>query len=126
MSGALRDRPIFKELGRVGTTDTIKWTTEVPIGASGATGTLLRGPNGIAFAKNTTGVYDGTGLPITPAGKGRFQFGLYSPLLTVTECTVTAYDGAAGTMTFTTSKGGTAAEPASGDKVWVYFEGEGR
>jgi hypothetical protein len=115
-----------RDLGRVGTTDTIKWTTEVPIGASGATGTLLRGPNGIAVAKNGTGVYDVTVMPITPAGKGRFRFGLYSPLLTVTEATVTAYDGAAGTMTFTTSKGGTAAEPASGDKVWVYYEGEPR
>lgn len=121
---ALRDHPIFRALGRIGTKDTILWTCEVPIGASGATGTLLRGPNGIAVAKNTTGVYDVTGMPITPAGKGRFHFGLYSPAGTVGSAFVTAYSGTAGTMSFTTAVGVTATEPASGDKVWIFFEGE--
>lgn len=122
---ALKDMVNGRDLGRVGTTDTVDWTCEVPIGASGATGTLVFGPNGIAVAKSGTGTYDVTGMPLTPAGKGRFRFGIYSPLLTVDNAVVTAYDGTAGTMSFTTVAAGVATEPASGNKVWVYFEGEG-
>jgi len=126
MAGALRDRPIFKELGRIGTVDTIKWSCEVPIGGSGATGTLAFGPVGIAVAKNTTGVYDVTGMPICPAAKGRIKFGIYSPTPTVGDAVVTAVDFTAGTMTFKTCVGVTPTEPASGDKIWIFFEGESR
>jgi len=122
---ALKSMVNGKDLGRVGTFDTVRWTCEIPIGASGATGTLKFGPNGIAVAKSATGIYAVTGMPVTPAGLGRFAFGLYSPAGTVGSAFVTAYDGAAGTMTFHTSVGVTDTEPASGDKVWLYFEGEG-
>jgi len=115
-----------KDLGRIGTTDTVKWTCEVPIGASGATGTLVFGPNGIVIAKTGTGIYGITVAPVCPAGRGRWRFGVYSPLLTVDNAVVTAQDNAAGTATITTVKGGAAAEPASGDKIWIYFEGEPR
>ncbi len=126
MARSLRDHPIFRPLGRVGTTDTISWSCEVPIGASGATGTLRRGPNGIAVAKNTTGVYDVTGMPITPADKGRIWFGIYSPTPTV-GCAVTQVkDFTAGTMTFATCVGVTPTEPASGDIITIFFEGEAR
>lgn len=124
MAGSLKDRVDGRALGRVGTTDTISWTCECPIGASGATGTLVFAPNGLAIANNTTGVYDVTGMPITEAGKGRFHFGLYSPAGTVGSVIVTAYSGTAGTMTFHTVVGVTDTEPASGDKIWIFFEGE--
>lgn len=125
MASQLKDACNGRALGRVGTTDTVSWTAEVPIGASGATGTLVFAPNGLAIAKNATGVYDVTGMPLTPAGKGRFRFGVYSPLLTVDNAVVTAYSGTAGTATIKTTLAGVATEPASGDKIWIYFEGEG-
>ncbi len=126
MSGALRDRPIFRELGRIGTVDTISWTCRVPIGASGATGTLTFGPVGIAVAKNTTGVYDVTGMPICPAAKGRVWFSIYSPTPTVGCAVQQVVDYTAGTMTFATCVGVTPTEPASGDVITIHFEGEGR
>lgn len=115
-----------RDLGRVASNDVIRWVCEVPIGASGATGTLVNAPNRMTVAKNGTGVYDVAVMPITPAGKGRFSFGLYSPAGTVGSAFVTAYDGAAGTMSFTTAVGVTATEPASGDKIWIFYEAEPR
>jgi len=126
MAGALRDRPIFRPLGKVGTVDTIEWRCKVPIGASGATGTLAFGPNGIAVAKNTTGVYDVTGMPILPAGKGSFWFGVHSAAGTVGCAFSTAYSLTAGTMTFTTAVGVTATQPADGDEITIFFAGESR
>jgi len=114
-----------RDLGRIGTTGTIKWTAEVPIGASGATGTLVGEPNGMAVAKGATGVYNCTGLPATPAGKCRFWYGLFSPAGTVGSAITTIMDNPAGTMTFRTAVGVTATEPASGDKIWIYCECEG-
>jgi hypothetical protein len=107
------------------TGETRIWEVEVPIGASGATGTLAGPyPNGFACAKNTTGVYDCTGLPALPSG-GRFYFGLYSPALTIADVVVTAYSAANGTMTFKTVLGSaTPVQPASGDKIWIRFSGE--
>lgn len=105
------------------------WSAEIPIGASGATGTIV-GPIPIGFTctKNTTGVYDCTNLPswIPSVGKGRFYFGLYSPTPTVGSVVVSAYDATAGTMTFKTLSGVTPTQPASGDIVWLFFEGECR
>lgn len=104
-----------------------RWSVVIPIGAAGATGTLLQGPPGIACAYTATGIYAVSAMPLAMAestGKSRVHFQLYSPSLTVTECTVTADDYNAGTLTFKTSKGGTAAEPASGDTITMYFEGE--
>lgn len=126
MAKALRDCGPVKGLGDVGTIDTIRWRCKVPIGASGATGTLAFGPNGIAVAKNTTGVYDVTGMPPSPAAKGSFNFGIKSAAGTVGSAFVTAYDLAAGTMTFTTAVGVTATEPASGDEITIFFTGEPR
>lgn len=104
-----------------------KWCVVIPIGGSGATGTLLQAPEGLTVTKTGTGVYAVAVMPVSIAaseGKSRVFFGLYSPSLTVTECTVTAHDFNAGTLTFTTSKAGSAAEPASGDRVTLFFEGE--
>jgi hypothetical protein len=101
------------------------WEVGIPIGASGATGTLEGAfPNGFACAKNTTGVYDCTGLPALPTG-GRFFLTLFSPAITVADVVVTAYSPTAGTMTFKTVLGSaTPVQPASGDKIWLRFCGE--
>ena len=126
MAKALRDCGPVRGLGEVGVIDTIRWRCKVPIGASGATGTLAFGPNGIAVAKNTTGVYDVTGMPPSPTGKGSFHFGIYSPAGTVGSCFYTAYSLSAGTMTFTTAVGVTATQPADGDEITIFFVGEPR
>jgi hypothetical protein len=102
----------------------------VPVGAAGATGTLLDGPYGIACAYTATGKYAFTGLPICPSAttarsKAVFWTQLVSPLLTVTEATITvAHSTSAGTLTVTTSKAGTAAEPASGDVLILFWKME--
>lgn len=127
MTLPLGDQPVQREriVKGVGIGETVIWEVEIPIGASGATGTLAGPyPNGFACAKNTTGIYDCTGLPILPSG-GRFFFGLYSPALTVADVVVTAYSATAGTMTFKTVLGSASpVQPASGDKVWLRFSGE--
>ncbi len=111
----------------ISSAQTSRWEMEVPIGASGATGTLAGPyPNGIAIAKNGTGIYDITGMPICPSGKGRLNFSWFSPLLTVTHATLTAKDFTLGTATVKMLKNDLAAEPASGDIIWVYFSGEER
>lgn len=124
---ALGDQPQQPEriVKGVGVGDTITWEVEIPIGATGAVGTLAGPyPNGFACAKNTTGVYDCTGLPPLPSG-GRFLFTIYSPALTICDCVVTAYSATAGTMTFKTVLGtATPVQPASGDKLWLRFSGE--
>ena len=102
------------------------WKVVIPIGGSGATGTLLEGPPGIAVAKNGTGTYDVTGMPIAPAestGKPTVWFGIYSPTPTVGCAVVTADDYNAGTLTFKTCVGVTATEPASGDTITLFFRG---
>src|SRR5512144_158804 len=126
MTKSLEDNPAYPSM--VGQPFRRTWSAEIPIGGSGATGTILQAPPGFAAAKSATGVYDCTNLPpgIASKGKYRFRFGLYSPAATVTECIVTAFNANNGTMTFRTSKAGTAAEPASGDIIWIYFEGESR
>ena len=108
----------------------VRWRVTVPIGAAGATGTLLDGPNGIACTYTATGKYAFTGIPLCPSAttsrsKAKFWFTLQSPSLTVTECTITvAHSTSAGTLTATTSKAGTAAEPASGDVIVMWCEME--
>ena len=122
--GGLKDYPTFKEGGNINTPDTRSWSAQIPIGASGATGTILNAPAGFACAKSATGVYDCTGCPAFPTGKGRYRFSLKSAVPTVGGAVVEAVDGAAGTMSFFTLVGVTATEPASGDIIWVFFEGE--
>ncbi len=102
----------------------------VPLTTAGATATLLDGPNGIACALGATGVYAFTGLPICPTAtttrsKAKFWTQLQSPALTVTECTITvAHSTSAGTLTVTTSKGGTPTTPASGDVITLFWQME--
>lgn len=123
--GALADIDLYVE--KANTPHKKSWCCVVPIAGSGATGTLLQGPPGIAVAKSATGVYAVTGMPIAMAestGKSRVWFGIYSPTPTVGSVVVTADDFNAGTMTFATCVGVTATEPASGDTITIFFEGE--
>ena len=124
--GALRDMETFPPLGGH-QADTQSYRIVCPIGASGATGTLTKHPAGVAIAKNGTGIYDCTGLPITAAGAGQFYFGIYSPGSppTVGSAVVTSVSLTAGTMTFKTLVGVTVTEPASGDIITIFFVGEG-
>ncbi len=107
-------------------TNVVHWWASIPIGASGATGTIKDAPNGFACAKSATGVYDITGMPPVPATttaetKVCFTFTLQSPAATVCECIIsTAPNLANGTVSFRTSKAGTATEPASGDLITVH------
>ncbi len=104
----------------------VHWWAYIPIGAAGATGTIKDAPNGFACANVGTGVFDVTGMPPCPAtttsnSKAVFVFTLASPGATVKECVIsTAHSLANGTISFTTSKAGTAANPASGDVVVMH------
>ena len=123
----LRDKVKGRLLGFVGPKDEyIEWMAVVPIGASGATGTLTHHPNGLTVTKNTTGVYDVAGAPICPTGAGSYWFGIYSPAGIVGSAFETAHSLSAGTMTFTTAVGVTATEPASGDIITIFFRGSPR
>jgi hypothetical protein len=104
------------------------WTAYIPIGASGATGTITGAPFGFACAKNGTGTYDCTGVPVVPTdNNARVSFGFYSPTPTVSSAVTSAKDfTSAGTFTFKTLSGVTPTEPASGDIIYVFFEGESR
>lgn len=106
--------------------ETVSWQVTVPIGASGATGTLVGPyPNGFAIAKNTTGVYDMTGIPLSPAGTGRWRFGIFSAALTIDSVVVTAFDETAGTATIKTVLGSASpVQPASGDKIYIFYSAE--
>ncbi len=129
MTAPLGDQPRgpSKTVLGISGAQTSNWELLVPIGASGATGTLAGPyPNGIAIAKNTTGVYDVTGMPICPALNARIYLGWFSAALTITHCTITARSLTAGTMTIKTLKNDVAAEPASGDELYIYFRGEER
>ncbi len=116
-----------KAVAGISSAQTSRWELLVPIGASGATGTLAGPyPNGIAIAKNGTGQYDVTGMPICPALNARVYLGWFSAALTITHATITARSLTAGTMTIKTLKNDVAAEPASGDELYIFFCGEER
>lgn len=93
---------------------------EFTIGASGAVSATDSDDPAWTAANDGTGVYDIT-YPACP--KVRLMFSLLSAAGTVTECIRTAESATAGTATIQTSKAGTAAEPASGDKITVWALG---
>lgn len=125
--GILSEMVFGRLLGHVGPdAEVIDWECEIPIGASGATGTLVGQPNGMAVAKSNTGIYAVTGMPICPAGAGVITYGIYSPTPTVGCAVTAAVDFTAGTATIKTCVGVTATEPASGDKIWMKFRGRPR
>lgn len=125
--GILSEMAYGRLLGIAGPrAEVVDWECEVPIGASGATGTLAMQPNGMAVAKSDTGIYAVTGMPICPAGAGILTFGLYSPTPTVGGVVTQAVDFTAGTATIATCVGVTPTEPASGDKIWIRFRGSPR
>jgi len=107
-------------------TNLVFWWAHIPISAAGATGTIKDAPQGFACANAGTGVFNVTGMPPCPAtttsnSKATFWFSLQSPAATVTECVIsTAHNLANGTVSFTTSKAGTAANPADGDVVRLF------
>jgi hypothetical protein len=110
----------------------VLYRVTIPITTAGATDTLLDAPNGVTATLGATGVYAIAGLPPCPSAttsrsKASFMFQLQSAAATVTEVTIsTAHSTSAGTISITCSKAGTAATPASGDKIymWILMERE--
>jgi hypothetical protein len=102
-----------------------KILVQVNIGASGAA--TVVGTAEVTCVKNTTGIYDCTfpPMPAQATSLGFLKGGVVkSAAKTVSKIIVTAIDLAAGTATFTTAlTAGTAAEPASGDILWLEFIG---
>lgn len=103
----------------------VKVLVHVNIGASGAA--TVVGSAEVTCVKNTTGIYDVTfpPMPAQATSLGFMKGGVAkSAAKTVSKIIVTALDLSAGTATFTSAlTAGTAAEPASGDILWLEFHG---
>lgn len=88
------------------------------IGAVGAVGALDKDDPAVTVAKDAgAGEYD---ITFPTAQKARLYWSLESPLGTVKTAWITALSATAGTATLITGNGGgTATDPASGDKIHV-------
>lgn len=90
----------------------------VAIGASGAA-TVDADP-GWTVTKNTTGVYDVTFPTSCSTARAILKCGVaLSPALTVVNAVATAVSYTAGTATVKTLLNDAAAQPASGDYIWL-------
>ena len=97
----------------------IEMFCKVPIGATGAVGTLVKDAP-IDVTRDSTGVYS---ITFPKAADACVRVAIVSPLSTVIHASVTATDGQAGTASFTTSPtGGTATDPASGDVLRIFIK----
>jgi hypothetical protein len=124
MTTALQDCPTFEDFAL--SPHVRRWYIQVLMTAGGATSTITTNlPTLPAVANSASSVFAVTNLPPCP-GTPRYNIQIYSPGATVTEAIVTAYSATNGTLSYRTSKAGTATDPASGDIIWLYFEGESR
>jgi len=104
--------------------DLVELDLVIPIGATGAVGTLDKDDPAVGCTRTTTGVYALT-FPKSPGGRIFIQ--LFSPLGTVVSAPLIAMDFAAGTASFNTeTDAGTPADPANGDKIQVLFRLDSR
>lgn len=95
----------------------------VDVGATGAPtiATDHASPE-VAISRADTGEYDVTFRP-SPFGLAPIVV-LVSPLATVISYVITAFDPTAGTASFVTvDDAGAAADPASGDDLYIYIPG---
>lgn len=98
----------------------IQAVAKLVVGTSGAVGaTSTYDHPDITVTLSTTGIYT---LTYPPSVDAEIGFRAYSPLGTISEAILTAKNANAGTATMRLSKGGTAAEPASGDVVTILFD----
>lgn len=90
------------------------------IGASGAVGALDKDDPAVTVTKEGgTGTYS---MTYPKAAKGRLFWSLISPAATVKTAWITAFDPTAGTATLVTGNGGgTATNPADGDKIQFFL-----
>jgi hypothetical protein len=93
--------------------------TTITIGASGAIGSEDADDPGVVATKNGgTGDYT-IAFPVAPRGRIR-GITLVSVAGTVKQANVVSFDATAGTLNFITANGGgTATNPANGDKLMV-------
>lgn len=91
---------------------------EQTLGASGAIGALVTDDNGVVLTKGATGIYT---MVFPKAIRANIQITLKSVAGTIkTVWFHAAIDAAAGTAAFTTGNGGgTAADAASGDVLYL-------
>lgn len=89
----------------------------ITFGSTGAIASVDSDDPRLTLGALTTGV---GALTYPKAVRARITFTLESPATSaVTECVLLAQDAAAGTATIQTSKAGTPANPASGDKLHI-------
>lgn len=90
------------------------------IGAAGAVGTLDKDDPGVTVAKNaSTGTYD---ITYPKCVKARIYWALISAAGTVKTAWIAALSATAGTAQLVTGNGGgTATNPADGDKIQLLF-----
>lgn len=131
MTTALQDCPAFPDVSL--SAHVRRYYIQVTFSdGAGTTSTITSNlPTLPAVGNGSSSVFAVTNLPPAPATGGdgnvpRYYAQIYSPAATITEPIITAYDAVAGTLSFRTSKAGTATNPASTDKVWLFFEMAGR
>lgn len=103
----------------------VMWTGTVTFGSSSIASQSFPDPK-IVFTRSTTGTFTVT-YPALPEGKGAFHFSWFSPSPTIVSTVISVKDQDAGTMTvLSLGTSHTAADPASGDVLYVTFIGESR
>jgi hypothetical protein len=104
--------------------ENITWWATVTFGATSSVASQDAPDPGIVATASTTGTFT---LTFPKCTKGVLRGNLYSPSLTVVSVIVTAVDYTAGTATIkTVAYGGAAADPGTGDVLYLSFEGQGR
>ncbi len=129
MTTALQDCPAFTE-GADLSAHVRKWYLGVLMAGAGVTSTITTSlPTLPAVANGASSIFAVTNLPPMPILTGaapRITFSIYSPAATVTEVIITAFNATNGTLSYRTSKAGTATDPAASDVITLVFEGECR
>lgn len=94
----------------------------VNIGATGAPTLSPASGTGFGITRSSAGTYALTFPALPSGGTAYVKVGVaLSAATTVSQATVTAFSGTAGTATFVTAlnAAGTAVDPANGDILWI-------
>lgn len=99
--------------------DWVEMFCKVPIGATGAVGTLVKDAP-IDVTRDSTGTYS---ITYPKSADCEVRVGIMSAAGTVVTANPTACDGTAGTATFVTrNAAGSATDPASGDVLLIFVK----
>ncbi len=123
MPNAAGDVPAFPQ--RDATREIVTFRMFVPIGATGAVGTVVKNNPGLCITRANTGDYDVVHPPCVRAWyELRLLTADASPTVDTAQVDVTSIAPTAGTFSFYTCLSGTAANPESGSAIEIIIECE--